>query len=166
MRSAVAGSRVAEKVGRFVAIVGMALILVAVGAYRTFAQTAAQASTPKTTPSPAGQAKAATRSTLQGVYTAAQADKGEDTYYGICVSCHPRGTYAGDSFKKNWNGRPLSDLYDWVLNKMPKSAPGTLSPAESIQVVAYILRENKMPTGAVALPANAATLGTIRIQLK
>ena len=145
----------------------MALVLVATGAYRTFAQTggqtAAQTSAPK---QPATQPKAAARSTLSGVYTTAQADKGEDTYFGICITCHPRGTYAGDSFKKNWNGRPLSDLYDWVLNKMPKSAPGTLSPAESIHVIAYILRENKMPPGGVALPANAATLRTIRIQLK
>jgi cytochrome c5 len=137
----------------------MAMVLVAVGAYRTFGQTP----TPKAAPGPV---KAPMRSTLEGVYTTAQADKGEDTYYGICVTCHPRGTYAGDGFKKNWNGRPLSDLYDWVLNKMPKSAPGTLSPAESIQVIAYILRENKMPPGKVALPASAATLGSIRIQLK
>jgi len=151
----------------------MTAVLTASGAYRTFAQTATQTPPPvKTTPPTAtqkaapGQAKAPTRSTLEGVYTTGQADKGEDTYYGICITCHPRGTYAGDAFKKNWNGRPLSDLYDWVLNKMPKSAPGTLSPAESTQVVAYILRENKMPPGSVALPANAATLGTIRIQLK
>ena len=113
-----------------------------------------------------GTAKAAARTTLDGVYTELQADRGEDTYFGTCVNCHPRGTYAGASFKKNWNNRPLSDLYDWVLNKMPKSAPGTLSPAESVQVVAYILRENKMPVGKVALPANAATLGAIKIALK
>jgi mono/diheme cytochrome c family protein len=154
---------VAEKVKPIWMVAAMSLVVVAAGTYRTFAQTAGQ-----TTAKAAGQStgKAPTRTTLAGVYTPGQADKGEDTYYGICVNCHPRGTYAGDSFKKNWNGRPLSDLYDWVLNKMPKSAPGTLSPAESIQVVAYILRENKMPPGTIALPANAATLGTIRIQLK
>lgn len=149
----------AEKVKWLGTIAAMAFVLVAAGTYRTFAQTPV----PKAAPA---QAKAPARSTLEGVYTTAQADKGEDTYFGICITCHPRGTYAGDTFKKNWNGRPLSDLYDWVLNKMPKSAPGTLSPAESIQVIAYILRENKMPPGKVALPASAATLGTIRIQLK
>jgi len=133
----------------------MLLFVVTAGAYRSSAQTPAQT-----------KAKAPMRTTLDGIYTAGQANRGEEMYFGTCVNCHPPGTYAGAGFKKNWNGRPLSDLYDWVLNKMPKSAPGTLSPAESTQVIAYILRENKMPVGKVALPADASVLGAIRIQLK
>jgi len=142
---------VAEEVKRFWAVAAMLLVVVTAGAYRTAAQT---------------KAKAPTRTTQDGVYTDRQAQRGEEMYFGTCVNCHPPGTYAGAGFKKNWNGRPLSDLYDWVLNKMPKSAPGTLSPAESTQVIAYILRENKMPVGKVALPADASVLGAIRIQLK
>jgi len=141
------------------AVLAMTMLVVAAGTYRMSAQAASQA--PKQPP-----AKAAVRSTLDGVYTPTQAQRGEDMYYGTCVNCHPPGTYAGAGFKKNWNNRPLSDLYDWVLNKMPKSAPGTLSPAESTQVIAYILRENKMPPGKAALPADASVLGGIRIQLK
>ena len=131
------------------------LVAIAAGAYRTSAQTQPQA-----------KPKPAAKTTLDGVYTARQAERGEDMYYGTCVNCHPPGTYAGAGFKKNWNGRPLSDLYDWILNKMPKSAPGTLSPAESTQVMAYILRENKMPAGATALPADDKVLAAIKIQLK
>jgi hypothetical protein len=52
----------------------------------------------------------APRTTLSGIYTLAQAQRGEEMYYGVCVACHPKGTYAGDSFKKKWRGRPLSDL--------------------------------------------------------
>ena len=150
----------AEKVGRAGAVIAMMLVLVAAGAYRTAAQS-------KTAP-PAAQnkAKAPTRTTLDGIYTATQALRGEEMYFGTCVNCHPPGTYAGASFKKNWNGRPLSDLYDWILNKMPKSAPGTLSPQESTQVMAYILRENKMPAGKVALPADPSVLSAIKIQIK
>ena len=108
----------------------------------------------------------ATRSTLQGVYTNGQAAKGEVTYYNTCVSCHPRGSYSGPSFKSNWSGRPLSDLYDWVLNRMPKNDPGTLTPAESAEVIAYILQENKLPIGKAPLPANMKTLFDIKIELK
>jgi cytochrome c5 len=106
------------------------------------------------------------KTTLSAVYTAAQAAKGAETYYLLCVSCHPKGTYAGPEFKTNWNSRPLSDLFDWVLNKMPKNDPGSLTPDESVQVIAYILQQNKMPAGTIALPANEKTLADIRIQIK
>jgi mono/diheme cytochrome c family protein len=106
------------------------------------------------------------RTTLSGVYTLAQAEKGEDVYYGSCVTCHPKGTYAGASFKANWGGRPLSDLYDWVKTKMPKSDPGSLTPNQSVQVMAYILQQNKMPPGQTPMPTDRAVLGAIKIQLK
>jgi mono/diheme cytochrome c family protein len=108
----------------------------------------------------------AARTTLSGIYTAAQATKGEDIYYGLCVSCHPKGTYAGPGFKSNWAGKPLSDLFDWVLTKMPKNDPGTLSPAESAQVVAYILKENSMPVGKTPLSTSFAALERITIAIK
>ena len=56
----------------------------------------------------------------------------------------------GRAFKTNWNGRPLSDLWDWISNKMPKNDPGTLTPAEVAQVMSYILQQNKMPAGSRA----------------
>ena len=108
---------------------------------------------------------AQSKTTLSGIYTQAQADKGEELYYGVCVSCHPRGYYTGDSFKKNWGGRPLSDLYDWIKTKMPKNDPGTLTSNQSVQVMAYILQQNKMPVGTTALTTDRAALTGIRIQL-
>ncbi|HSC27176.1 MAG TPA: cytochrome c, partial [Vicinamibacterales bacterium] len=74
-------------------------------------------------------------STMSGVYTAAQAARGEETYMGICVACHPPGTYAGQPFKANWDKRPLSDLFDIVTETMPKQDPGTLTPKEVAQVI-------------------------------
>ena len=106
------------------------------------------------------------QTTLSGIYTAAQAAKGEDIYYAQCISCHPKGTYAGAGFKSNWAGKQLSELFDWVLTKMPKNDPGTLSSAESAQVVAYILKENSMPAGKTALPDDFGVLQRIRIALK
>jgi mono/diheme cytochrome c family protein len=122
----------------------------------TIERSAAQAKKPATAP----------KTTLSGVYTPAQARLGEDMYYGVCVNCHPKGTYAGAGFKANWNGRPLSDLYDWVKTKMPKSEPGSLTPAESVQVMAYILQQNKMPAGTSPMPTDRNVLGEITIRLK
>ena len=106
------------------------------------------------------------QTTLSGIYTDAQVTRGEETYYASCVSCHPKGTYAGPAFKTMWGDRPLSDLYDWILNKMPKNDPGTLTPEQSVDVIAYILKENGMPAGKTKMPADEAALKAIRIQLR
>ena len=71
-----------------------------------------------------------------------------------------------ERFKTNWNNRPLWDLWDWISNKMPKNDPGSLTPNEVVQVMAYILQQNKMPAGKVALPPNEKTLYGIKIQIK
>jgi mono/diheme cytochrome c family protein len=104
--------------------------------------------------------------TLSGIYTNAQATRGEQTYFAFCVSCHPRNQYTGASFKTTWGGRPLSDLYDWIKFKMPKSSPGSLSTKESAQVLAFILKLNRMPAGTTELPTDMKTLETIRIELR
>ena len=46
----------------------------------------------------------------------------------ICVACHPRGTYSTAAFKTAWTGRPLSELFDLVKEKMPKNDPASLTP--------------------------------------
>ena len=130
----------------------------------TIEQSAAQAAKPAQAPKAAPASAAKT--TLSGVYTQSQADKGEEIYYGICITCHPKGTYAGASFKKNWSDRPLSDLYDWVKTKMPKSDPGSLSASESVQVMSYILQQNKMPTGTTPMTTDRTVLSRITIRLK
>jgi cytochrome c5 len=105
------------------------------------------------------------QSTMAGVFTAPQAARGEETYMGVCVSCHPAGTYKAAGFKANWRGRPLSDLFDQVREKMPKNDPASLSQTEYVQVVAYILKINGVPAGDIELPADAEALKKIRIDL-
>ena len=105
-----------------------------------------------------------TRSVLTGVYTSAQATRGEQTYYNICVACHPRGTYSTDAFKTTWSGRPISDLFEQVKEKMPKSDPGSLTPEEAAQVIAYILKINDVPAGDVDLPSDIELLKKIKFE--
>ena len=68
--------------------------------------------------------------TATGVFTSAQASRGEQTYMSICVSCHPKGTYTAPAFRQKWNGSPLSELYGFVSSSMPKMEPGSLEPDE------------------------------------
>jgi mono/diheme cytochrome c family protein len=104
------------------------------------------------------------RSTLTGVYTSAQADRGEQTYFNICVACHPRGTYATDAFKATWSGRPVSDLFEAIKEKMPKNDPGSLTPDEAAQTLAYILKINDAPAGDTELPSDLTALKKIRFE--
>jgi hypothetical protein len=105
---------------------------------------------------------AAADSTLAGVYTSAQAVRGEETYMSICVSCHSAGTYVGPEFLAKWADRPLSDLFDLLIEQMPKDDPGGLQPGEYAQVIAYLLRQNKLPAGKSELPADSAALRKIK----
>jgi cytochrome c5 len=105
------------------------------------------------------------QSTMTGVYTAAQAARGEETYMGACVSCHPAGTYKAAGFKATWKGRPLADLFDQVREKMPKNDPGSLSQQEYLQIVAYLLKINGVPAGENELPADTEALKKIRFDL-
>ena len=101
--------------------------------------------------------------TASGVFTSAQASRGEQTYMNICVACHPKGTYTAPAFREKWNGNALSELYTFVSTSMPKMEPGTLEPEEYAQVIAYLLKINGMPAGKAELPADAKALRRIRI---
>lgn len=102
---------------------------------------------------------------MSGVYTAPQAARGEETYMGVCVSCHPAGTYKTAAFRANWKGRPLADLFDQVREKMPKNDPASLSQQEYIQLVAYLLKINDVPAGEAELPPDNDMLRKIRIEM-
>ena len=105
------------------------------------------------------------RSSQSGVYTVEQATRGEATFSSICTGCHTTATYATPAFGKKWNGRPVGELYSLIVETMPEDFPGTLTPAEYAQVVAYLLKINRMPAGSEELPADAAALNKIRFDL-
>jgi len=110
-----------------------------------------------------GQAAAA-KTTKGRVYTAAQATRGEALYMSLCVSCHPPATYTGAVFLA-WQGRSLGELLDFLQEKMPKNDPGSLTAKEYADVMAYLLKLNKMPTGRVDLPADGKLLRAIAIDI-
>ena len=104
--------------------------------------------------------------TKSGVYTAQQAARGRDVYAGNCRSCHTAESHTGPAFTAKWNRRPLSDLYVYIRDQMPKSAPGSLSEDEYADVLAYVLKMNRMPPGQKELPPDSAAINRIRIAVK
>ena len=105
-----------------------------------------------------------TRSTSTGVYTAEQAARGRELYAGMCRSCHTPASHTGPVFAAAWGGRPLWDLFRYVIETMPKSDPGSLTAREYAGVVAYLLKINGMPDGKDELPADSLALKKIRIE--
>lgn len=104
------------------------------------------------------------RTSKSRVYSAAQATRGEALYMALCVSCHPPATYTGAVFL-TWQGRTLGELLAYLQDKMPKNDPGSMTAAEYADVMAYLLKLNKMPTGTRDLPADAKVLRTITIDV-
>ena len=102
-----------------------------------------------------------TRSTLDGVFTSGQATAGRKLYGLRCKSCHtPEGHSA--TIKAKWNGRLLSELFQYISENMPKDNPGGLEPDEDVQALAYLLQTTGMPAGNDALAADEAALSAIR----
>jgi len=105
------------------------------------------------------------RSTATGVYSEAQAARGQETFAGICTGCHVPASHTGPTFTSSWGNRLVSELFLYLLESMPKTDPGSLSPRQYADVVAYLLKLNGMPAGRTDLSADPAVLKAITINL-
>ena len=103
--------------------------------------------------------------TKSGIYTAEQAARGKDVYAGSCKSCHTAESHTGPIFEAIWNKKSLADLYGFIRDRMPKNEPGSLSAQEYADVVAYLMKMNRMPSGRHELPADSTALKDIRIAI-
>jgi PQQ-dependent dehydrogenase (methanol/ethanol family) len=79
---------------------------------------------------------------------------GRFAYAAKCQTCHGpelQGTGApalkGRSFTLQWNGKTLSDLYNYVHQEMPLGNPSSLRLQEYADIVAFILSQNGLPSG-------------------
>ncbi len=109
----------------------------------------------------AAQAAPATtsRSTRDGVYTDAQAVRGQMVFEERCVECHNIRLW-GD-----WDGKSAGDVYEFINAFMPEPAPGTLNAQQVRDVIANFLKQAKLPAGASELPETLDGLKQIRMEL-
>jgi len=109
---------------------------------------------------------AAGKSVWQGVYTEAQAARGDTEQQNNCSACHGTEKYSGEAFTKAWVGRTAFDLFDQIKTTMPDDNPGGLSVQQYTDVVAYIFKINGMPAGADSLSSDPEALRRIKIDAK
>ncbi len=111
------------------------------------------------------------RTVWSGVYTEAQAQRGETAYATHCQACHgaqltgvgeakPLG---GSAFLSSWNGLTVGDLFDRIRSTMPATAPKSLARETYADVLAYLLKFNGFPAGQTDLPGRVEALADIRI---
>ena len=116
--------------------------------------------------------QAGAQSLTGGVYTEAQAKRGEEVYTQNCASCHGAtltGTemappLTGAEFKGNWYDLTVGDLADKIRLAMPADDPGSLKKEQVADVVAYILGVSKYPAGQAELPTDTELLKQIKIE--
>lgn len=104
------------------------------------------------------------KSVTAGVYTAAQADRGETAFRSTCASCHAPNRFTDDLFYTSFAGKPLWEMFDVISETMPEDNPGSLKPQEYADVIAYLLKLNNFPAGQDELPPTKETLSAIRME--
>ena len=108
------------------------------------------------------------RTVRDGVYTDAQAARGQAIFTEQCASCHgptlggaSGPPLSGDDFIVNWDKQPLLELASKIQNTMPANAPGQLTRQQTADIVAHILKVGKLPAGTADLGADEAVLKQI-----
>ena len=114
----------------------------------------------------------AAKTIWDGVYTPEQAKRGAATYREHCSTCHlPDLTGGGDGmapglagaeFLSFWDGLTVAELLQRA-QAMPPGMESSMTDQERADVIAHVLRFNKVPAGRVALGHDVAELEAITI---
>jgi len=122
------------------------------------------------------QPSPAATSTSTGTYTTEQADAGKAAYEENCEGCH-RSDFQGEqdakplaglTFLNSWRGKSSDDLFAYISRAMPPNTPGSAGDEGNLNIVALLLKANKVPAGAVplgyesAVPIPAATPTSVK----
>jgi mono/diheme cytochrome c family protein len=111
-----------------------------------------------------------------GVYSEAQAARGQTVFLSVCGRCHgPRGNGAGDpemvaapavargSFLRKWDGQTVATLLEYVRTTMPTDNPKSLSDQQYLDAITYMFALSNIPTGDADLELDAAVLAGVEI---
>ena len=113
---------------------------------------------------------AAQRHTVgDGVYTEAQAVRGEQVYQDQCTFCHLDDLLGDafatplidDAFTARWEGGHIGDLMTVIQVTMPADRPATLGREAVADVIAFLLKMNDYPAGDQELATDPEELEKI-----
>jgi mono/diheme cytochrome c family protein len=118
--------------------------------------------------------KIAKKTTFDGVFTDAQAERGKQNFLaGRCGGCHKldltgdRGpALKGNDFMAHWENGSLVTLFDKIRETMPPNGANEVTDDAKADIVAYLLQQNGFPAGKTELRAEAESLGIIDLVRK
>jgi S-disulfanyl-L-cysteine oxidoreductase SoxD len=132
----------------------------------------------------AGQAPK-TRTIWEGIYTEAQAIRGQKAYKVACGYCHKDNLAGGffddgngrapaltgprafdSSFEKRWAGKTVGEMVIEIGTAMPQNDPGSLAPETYVDIITFLLAQNGVPPGTAELPPELDALQGIRMTPK
>jgi hypothetical protein len=108
-----------------------------------------------------------------GTFTMEQANRGKQSFQLNCTNgCHmPDLTagerapaLAGEAFLGHWASATAQDLFGRIRSTMPEQKPHSLSDQVYIDIVAFLLQANGLPSGDAELNSDAGILSTIPIK--
>lgn len=117
-------------------------------------------------------------SVWDGVYSRAQAERGQMMVLSACAECHGERldgasldpdrpgapAIARARFLRNWEGRSLATLFDFTRATMPPASPGFLSDEQYMEVIARMLAVSNIPAGSEDLVADREALAGIELR--
>jgi mono/diheme cytochrome c family protein len=113
----------------------------------------------------------ATRTLQDGVFSDAQAGRGQALYTQRCAGCHGAdltgGALAppleGPAFRFKWRQEPLSALFIKIRYTMPPDAADAakLTGEQGADLVAHVLKSNRFPAGKADFAASDAATSSI-----
>jgi mono/diheme cytochrome c family protein len=155
-----------EKQMKQVFSMALAAAIIAAAACGGQAVAGAPAGAAPTSPPAAPGAPAAARSVYSGVYTAAQATRGDQIQQRECGACHSPGDWSQGRLLTGWINQPAFALVDNIRQTMPMDSPGRLSMQQYTDIFAFILSLNEMPAGSTELPATEEALRAVTIEYR
>jgi mono/diheme cytochrome c family protein len=104
------------------------------------------------------------RSIRDGIFSAAQVNRGRESFLWVCTECHEMEEFtAAGAYLEEMDGKTLWEVFEYIWSEMPEDNPSWLEPEEYADVLAYILSVYGMPAGAQDMPTDEAALEQIRI---
>jgi len=101
-----------------------------------------------------------------GVFAGEQAERGAELFAARCSGCHGGELEGGFGPRlaplgSHWRGQTLGSLFRFVSSNMPYDNPGSLTPDQYLDLVAFVLQSNGYPAGVSALVADAAVIDPV-----
>ena len=140
-------------------LAAMALLLVACQSGSPPGAGASEAPAPVDSPSGA-TVESREPSTLDGIYTAAQAQRGRRVFENTCSVCHKTEDWQDGLFLARWEGESVYRFWFFIYETMPDDAPPYSLPREQVSdVLTYILQLNGLPSGDGELGSDDDSIG-------